>query len=55
MSAELAAEVDTVHDEEMSAAILALYRSARPHLHADWGKDFDRPSPRAGTRPDPDR
>ena len=49
MSAELAAEVDTVHDEEMSTtAILTLYRSASPNFHADWGKDFDRPAQAPG-------
>ncbi|MEU5032965.1 alpha/beta hydrolase [Streptomyces rubiginosohelvolus] len=48
MSAELATEVDTVHDEVMSAAVLALYRSARPHLHADWGREFDGPAPAPG-------
>lgn len=44
MSAELAREVDAVHDEEMSAAVLALYRSAWPNLHADWGRDADGPA-----------
>ncbi len=48
MSAELAAEVDAVHDEVMSASILTLYRSARPHLHTDWGKEFDGPAPAPG-------
>ncbi|MFD3685012.1 alpha/beta fold hydrolase [Nocardiopsis sp. NPDC058631] len=44
MSAELAQEVDAAHDEEMSAAILALYRSAWPNFHADWGRDLDGPA-----------
>jgi pimeloyl-ACP methyl ester carboxylesterase len=44
MSAELAREVDAVHDEEMSAAILALYRSAWPNIHADWGREFNGPA-----------
>ncbi|RFU84142.1 alpha/beta hydrolase [Streptomyces triticagri] len=48
MSAELATEVDTVHDQEMSTAILTLYRSAWPNLHADWGKDFDHPAQAPG-------
>ncbi|MFC8075059.1 alpha/beta fold hydrolase [Streptomyces sp. NPDC057307] len=43
LSPELAREIDDVHDEEMSAAILALYRSAWPNFHADWGKNVDRP------------
>ncbi|MFF2183832.1 alpha/beta fold hydrolase [Streptomyces sp. NPDC058155] len=43
MSPQLAKEVDDIHDEEMSAAILALYRSAWPNFHAAWGRDFDRP------------
>ncbi|MGW3298177.1 alpha/beta hydrolase [Streptomyces globisporus] len=50
MSAELATEVDAVHDEVMSAAVLALYRSARPHLHADWGREFDGPASERGRR-----
>ncbi|MGW5862574.1 alpha/beta fold hydrolase [Streptomyces sp. NPDC055239] len=48
LGAELAKEIDEVHDEEMSAAILALYRSAWPNFHADWGKDFDRPAAAPG-------
>jgi pimeloyl-ACP methyl ester carboxylesterase len=43
MSAELGREVDAIHDEQMSAAILDLYRSARPNFHADWGKDLENP------------
>ncbi|MFE3826808.1 hypothetical protein [Streptomyces sp. NPDC059092] len=39
---------DGVHDEEMSAAILALYLSAWPNFHADRGKDFDRPAAAPG-------
>ncbi|WP_328611901.1 alpha/beta hydrolase [Amycolatopsis sp. NBC_00345] len=48
MSPELGREVDAVHDEEMSAAILALYRSAWPNFHADWGKDLNGPVPTPG-------
>ncbi|MFE6387260.1 hypothetical protein [Nocardiopsis dassonvillei] len=48
MSPELAREVDRTHDEEMSAAVLALYRSAWPNLHADWGRDFDGPAKAPG-------
>ncbi|WP_329065213.1 alpha/beta fold hydrolase [Streptomyces sp. NBC_01429] len=48
MSPELAKEVDDTHDAEMSAAILALYRSAWPNFHADWGKEFDRPAAAPG-------
>ena len=48
MSAELAAEVDTAHDEEMSKAILTLYRSAWPNFYTDWGKDFDHPASAPG-------
>ncbi len=44
MSAELAREVDSVHDEGMSEAILALYRSAWPNLHSDWGASVDGPT-----------
>jgi pimeloyl-ACP methyl ester carboxylesterase len=65
MSAELAQEVDAAHDEVMSAAILALYRSAWPNFHADWGKEFEGPVGARGlvlvptgdpmARPDQDR
>lgn len=48
MSPELAKEVDEAHDAEMSAAILALYRSAWPNFHADWGLAFDRPAAAQG-------
>ncbi|MFF9206286.1 alpha/beta fold hydrolase [Streptomyces sp. NPDC014986] len=48
MSADLAAEIDAALDEDMSAAVLALYRSAWPNFHADWGKDFDRPAAAPG-------
>ncbi|SOD60745.1 Pimeloyl-ACP methyl ester carboxylesterase [Streptomyces zhaozhouensis] len=48
MSPELAKEVDEVHDPGMSAAVLALYRSATPNLHADWGRAFDRPAAARG-------
>ncbi|ADH66425.1 alpha/beta fold hydrolase [Nocardiopsis dassonvillei] len=48
MSPELAREVDRSHDEEMSAAVLALYRSAWPNFHADWGRDFDGPAKAPG-------
>jgi pimeloyl-ACP methyl ester carboxylesterase len=37
MSEEAGRDVDAAHDEGMSAAILALYRSAQPNFHADWG------------------
>jgi hypothetical protein len=37
MTPEIAEEVDAAHDEDMSAAILRLYRSAWPNFHADWG------------------
>ncbi|WP_020123615.1 alpha/beta fold hydrolase [Streptomyces canus] len=37
MTADFAAEVDAAHDETMGAAILALYRSAWPNFHIDWG------------------
>lgn len=48
MGPELAEEIDDTHDEEMSAAILSLYRSAWPAFHADWGKDFNRPAAAPG-------
>jgi pimeloyl-ACP methyl ester carboxylesterase len=41
LTPDLAKEIDAAHDEEMSAAILLLYRSAYPNFHADWGKEFD--------------
>ena len=44
MTPEVAKEVDAAHDETMSAAILDLYRSATPNLHADWGSGLDHPS-----------
>ncbi|MFB4195802.1 alpha/beta fold hydrolase [Streptomyces carpaticus] len=46
MTPELGREADAIHDAEMSAAILAPYRSARPNLAADWGKDLAGPPPR---------
>jgi pimeloyl-ACP methyl ester carboxylesterase len=48
MSPELAREVDAAHDEEMSAAILALYRSAWPNFDANWGKDLRGPTDAPG-------
>jgi pimeloyl-ACP methyl ester carboxylesterase len=48
MSPELAKEVDEVHDEDMSTAILALYRSAWPNFDADWGRDFTGPAKAPG-------
>ncbi|MFC4562278.1 alpha/beta fold hydrolase [Nocardiopsis mangrovi] len=48
MSAEFAKEVDGAHDEEMSAAVLTLYRSAWPNFDADWGKDFTGPAKAPG-------
>ncbi|AOS64515.1 alpha/beta fold hydrolase [Actinoalloteichus hymeniacidonis] len=48
LSEELGNEIDSVHDEEMSAAILSLYRSAWPNFAADWGKDFDGPAKARG-------
>jgi hypothetical protein len=44
MSADLARETDGVHDAEMSAEILALYRSAWPDFDTDWGRDIARPT-----------
>jgi pimeloyl-ACP methyl ester carboxylesterase len=44
MTPEIAEEVDAAHDEDMSAAILRLYRSAWPNFHADWGADFTGPA-----------
>lgn len=44
MSTRIAKEVDAVHDETMSNAILALYRSAAPNFHADWGADITGPT-----------
>ncbi|MGW3292570.1 alpha/beta fold hydrolase [Streptomyces xiamenensis] len=48
MTPELGKEVDAIHDEEMSAAVLDLYRSAWPNFAADWGTDFDRPAAAPG-------
>jgi hypothetical protein len=48
-SPELAREVDRTHDEEMSAAILALYRSAWPNFHADWAGTSTAPPRRPGS------
>ncbi|HEX6341071.1 alpha/beta hydrolase [Umezawaea sp.] len=44
MTARVAAAVDAAHDVTMSRAILDLYRSAVPNLHADWGTGLDRPA-----------
>lgn len=44
VSAALAGEIDATHDETMSAAILALYRSSTPNLHADWGREINGPA-----------
>ncbi|GAB7036957.1 MULTISPECIES: alpha/beta fold hydrolase [Catenuloplanes] len=43
MTPDIAKEVDAVHDETMSAAILTLYRSAWPNFHADWGQAITGP------------
>jgi pimeloyl-ACP methyl ester carboxylesterase len=48
LTAALAREVDEIHNEEMSAAILTLYRSAWPNFDADWGKEFTGPARAAG-------
>ncbi|SDG93083.1 Pimeloyl-ACP methyl ester carboxylesterase [Lentzea fradiae] len=48
MSAELGREVDEIHDEEMDAAILSLYRSAWPNPYADWGEASESPTTAAG-------
>ncbi|WP_259453920.1 alpha/beta fold hydrolase [Streptomyces ginkgonis] len=48
MTPELGREIDAIHDAGMSAAILALYRSARPNLAADWGKELAGPTAAPG-------
>ncbi|MFI7443223.1 alpha/beta fold hydrolase [Nonomuraea indica] len=44
LTPQLAKEVDAAHGHAMSAAILALYRSAAPNLHADWGAQITGPT-----------
>ncbi|MBB4688203.1 hypothetical protein BJY18_005688 [Amycolatopsis jiangsuensis] len=48
MPRELAEELEGEHDEGMSAAMLALYRSAVPNLHADWGTQLPARMPAPG-------
>jgi pimeloyl-ACP methyl ester carboxylesterase len=44
----LAASMATAHTDQTSATLLALYRSALPNVHADWGAAATRPTDAPG-------
>jgi pimeloyl-ACP methyl ester carboxylesterase len=48
MTAECGADIDAAHGATMSDSILALYRSAWPNLHSDWGAAVTAPIARPG-------
>ncbi|MFC4469396.1 alpha/beta fold hydrolase [Streptomyces xiangluensis] len=48
MPRKLAEVLEAEHDDAMSTAILALYRSANANLHADWGRELPAASPAPG-------